>query len=130
MEKRTRGHLRRPDGKRRTRNLRNGRWARETPFRCSAQRARACACGGNTNNSRIGRFGKFMDHSCVKDEILENNQGSVRLQQFGSRVKCTTGTDERSEEDGPLVERGGKEFLDPECENLRGFVAKDCEIQS
>ena len=41
-----------------------------------------------------------------------------------------TNTDERSEEDGPLVERGGKQFLDPECENRRGFVAKDCEIQS
>ena len=41
-----------------------------------------------------------------------------------------TNTDERSEEDGPLVERGGREFLNPEHENLRGYVAKDCEIQS
>ena len=37
-------------------------------------------------------------------------------------------TDERSEEDGQRVERGGKQFLNPECENRRGFVAMDCEI--
>ena len=44
--------------------------------------------------------------------------------------QCGPPTDERSEEDVQRVSRCGKQFLDPEYENLRGFVAKDCEIQS
>ena len=39
------------------------------------------------HNFIIRRFGEFMEHPCVKDEVVENNQGSVRLQQFGSPVK-------------------------------------------
>ena len=46
------------------------------------------------------------------------------------RVPTAETTDERSEEDVQRVSRCGKQFLDPECENRRGFVAKDCEIQS